>query len=31
MWFEETVFYQMYPLTLTGAPERNEDPEVPEL
>ena len=27
MWFEETVFYQMYPLTLTGAPERNEDPE----
>ena len=27
MWFENTVFYQIYPLTLTGAPERNEDPE----
>ncbi|MBQ7535865.1 MAG: hypothetical protein IJT43_09655 [Stomatobaculum sp.] len=27
MWFENTVFYQMYPLTLCGAPERNEDPE----
>ena len=27
MWFENTVFYQIYPLTVTGAPERNEDPE----
>ena len=27
MWFEETVFYQIYPLTITGAPERNLPPE----
>ena len=27
MWFENTVFYQIYPLTVTGAPEQNEDPE----
>lgn len=23
MWFEDTVFYQLYPLTLCGAPEKN--------
>ena len=26
MWFNETVFYQIYPLTLCGAPEQNGAP-----
>ena len=26
MWFEETVFYQIYPLTLCGCPEQNPAP-----
>ncbi len=27
MWFENTVFYQLYPLTLCGAPAENAAPE----
>ena len=27
-WFEEAIFYHMYPLGMTGAPKRNESPEV---
>lgn len=27
-WFEEVVFYHMYPLGMTGAPKRNEQEEV---
>ena len=27
-WFEEAVFYHMYPIGMTGAPRRNEQEEV---
>ena len=27
-WFEEAIFYHMYPLGMTGAPKRNESQEV---
>lgn len=27
-WFEEAVFYHMYPIGMTGAPRRNEETEV---
>ncbi len=27
-WFEEAVFYHMYPIGMTGAPRRNEQTEV---
>ena len=27
-WFEEAVFYHMYPIGMTGAPRRNEQSEV---
>ena len=30
MWFEETVFYQIYPLTLCGCPQQNPAPAAPE-
>ena len=27
-WFEEAVFYHMYPIGMTGAPRRNEQTEI---
>lgn len=27
-WYEQAVFYHMYPLGMTGAPKRNENPDI---
>ena len=30
-WYNEAVFYHMYPLGMTGAPKENKEPELENI